>query len=195
MGALDQLDPLPAPLKRYRMKADDYQRLGEVGVLAPDARVELLDGQIIQMAPVGSRHFAMVARLDRLFQHAVGDHALVAVQTSLRLDEYSEPQPDLALYRPRADFYAGALPTPADTLLVVEVADSSARYDRAIKMPLYARRGITELWIVDLDAGLLRMYSQPQGDDYLHANATATPGVVGIVALPGVTLDLTGVFG
>ncbi len=130
-----------------------------------------------------------------MLQQAVGDRALVAVQTSFRLDDYSEPQPDLALYRPRADFYAGALPTPADALLVVEVADSSARYDREIKLPLYARRGITELWIVDLDAGLLRMYSEPKGDDYLHANATATPGAVGFVALPGVTLDPTGLFG
>ncbi len=195
MGALDQLDPLPAPLKRHRMKADDYQRLSEVGVLAPDARVELLDGEIIQTAPIGSRHFAMVARLDRLLQQAVGDRALVAVQTSFRLDDYSEPQPDLALYRPRADFYVGALPTPADTLLVVEVADSSARYDRQIKLPLYARRGVPELWIVDLETGLLRMHHGPQGDDYLHANATSKPGVVGIVALPGVTLDLTGLFG
>ncbi len=177
------------------MKADDYQRLGEVGVLAPDARVELLDGEIIQMAPIGSRHFAMVNRLDVLLKQAVGDRALVAVQTSFRLDDYSEPQPDVALYRPRADFYVGALPTPTDTLLVVEVADSSARYDRLIKLPQYARRGVPELWIVDLDAGLLRMHHQPQGDDYLHANATAAPGVVGIVALPGVALDLTGLFG
>ncbi len=192
MGTLDNLMP---PLKRHRMKADDYQRLGEVGVLAPDARVELLDGEIIQMAPIGSRHFAMVNRLDVLLKQAVGDRALVAVQTSFRLDDYSEPQPDLALYRPRADFYVGALPTPADTLLVVEVADSSARYDRMIKLPQYARRGVPELWIVDLDAGLLRMYSAPQGDDYLHANATATPGAVGIVALPGVMLDLVGLLG
>jgi Uma2 family endonuclease len=101
----------------------------------------------------------------------------------------------VALYRPRADFYVGALPTPADTLLVVEVADSSARYDRLIKLPLYARRGVPELWIVDLDAGLLRMHRAPQGDDYLHADATASPGVVGIVALPDVKLDLTGLFG
>jgi Uma2 family endonuclease len=192
MGALDQLPP---PLKRHRMKADEYQRLGEVGVLAPDQRVELIDGEIIEMAPIGSRHFAMVNRLDLLLKRAVGDQALVAVQTSFRLDDYSEPQPDLALYRQRADFYASALPTPADTLLVVEVAESSARYDRLIKLPLYARRGVPELWIVDLDAGLLRMYREPQGDDYLQASATATPGVVGVAALPDVTLDLTGLFG
>jgi Uma2 family endonuclease len=192
---MSALDHLPAPFMRHRMKADDYQRLGEVGVLAPDARVELIDGEIIQMAPIGSRHFAMVNRLDVLLKQAVGDRALVAVQTSFRLDDYSEPQPDLALYRPRADFYAGALPIPADTLLVVEVADSSARYDRLIKLPMYARRGVPELWIVDLDAGLLRMYREPQGDDYLHANATSMPGAVGIVALPDVKLDLAGLFG
>lgn len=192
MGALDQLPP---PLKRHRMKADEYQRLGEVGVLSPDQRVELIDGEIIEMAPIGSRHWAMVNRLDALLKAAVGDLAIVSSQSSFRLDDYSEPEPDLALFTYRADFYVKALPTPADTLLVIEVADSSLRYDRLIKLPLYARRGVPELWIVDLDANLLRMHREPKGDDYLQATATATPGAVGIALLPGVTLDLSGLFG
>lgn len=189
MGALDHLPP---PLKRHRLTADEYQRLGSLGVLAPDARVELIDGEIIEMATIGSRHWAMVNRLDRLLQRTVGDRAIVAVQTSFRLDDYSEPQPDIALFEPRADFYVGALPTPADTLLVIEVSDATARYDRQIKLPLYARRGVPELWIVDLDASLLRMYREPKGDDYLQASATPTPGTVGIAALPDVALDLSG---
>jgi len=177
------------------MKADDYQRLGESGVLEPDLRVELIDGEIIEMAPIGSRHWAMVVRLDRLLRQAVGDGAIFGVQTSFRLDEYSEPQPDLALFRRRDDFYAGALPTPADTLLVVEVADSSARYDRLVKLPLYARRGVPELWIVDIDAALLRIYHEPNDDDYLQASATGTPGATAISTLPDVRVDLDGLFG
>lgn len=191
MGALDRLPP---PLKRHRLSADDYQRLGETGVLPPDLRVELIDGEIIEMAPIGTRHRAMVSRLDRLLQRAVADRALVAVQTSFRLDPHSEPEPDIGVYRPRADFYATALPTPADTLLLIEVADSSLRYDREVKLPLYARRGVPELWIVDLDANLLRVHREPKGDDFLQVSATATPRTVGIAALPGVELDLGGLF-
>ncbi len=192
MGALDRPQPT---LKRYRLSAESYQKLGEVGVLAPDAQVELIDGEIIDMAPIGSRHWSVVNRLHRLIERVVGDAAIVSSQSSFRLDDYSEPQPDIALFRPRADFYATALPTPADTLLVIEVADSSARYDRQIKLPLYARRGVPEFWIVDLDANLLRLYHEPRGDDYLRSSATPAPGFVSIASLPGITVDLSGLLG
>ncbi len=132
MGAVDRLPP---PVKRHRLKADDYQRLGALGVLPPDARVELLDGELIEMAPIGSRCWAIVNRLARLLQHAVGERAIVSSQSSFRLDTHSEPQPDLALFKPRDDFYAAALPTPDDTLLVIEVADSSCRCTRAAACP------------------------------------------------------------
>jgi len=165
MGALDHLPP---PLKRHRMTAA-HQQMGTAGVLPADLHVELIDGEIIEMAPIGSRHWAMVNRLDELLRQTVSKHAIVSTQSSFRLDDFSEPQPDLALFRRRDDFYAGALPTPVDTLLVVEVADSSARYDREVTLPLYARRG--------------------------EVSATPTPGVVGIATLQGVAVDLTGLFG
>ncbi len=192
MGAFDRLPP---PLKRHRIKADHYQRLGALGVLPPDLRTELLDGEIIEMAPIGTRHWAMVNRLDRMLREAVGRQAIFSTQSSFRLDDYSEPQPDIALFRPRDDFYAGALPTPADTLLVIEVADSSARYDREVKLPLYARHGVPEVWIVDLDAKLLRIYREPSGEDYLIATGMPAPGSVGIALLPGVAIDLDGLLG
>ena len=190
MGAIEQ----PLVLRRHRITAEDYHRMGAAGVLAPDARVELIDGEVIDMAPVGSRHWGTVSRLDHLLQPAVGRRALVAVQSSLRLGPHSEPQPDIALVKRRDDFYSKALPTAADTLLVIEVADSTARYDREIKLPLYARHGIGELWIVDLDANLLRMFSAPRGDDYLQSSNIANPGITAIGALPGVTVDLSGLF-
>ena len=163
-------------------------------MLATDVRVELIDGEIIEMAPIGTRHWATVSRLAYLFHRAVGDDAIVSSQSSFRLDDYSEPEPDIALFRRRQDFYAGALPTPADTILVVEVADSSARYDRQVKLPLYARRGVPEFWIVDLDAGLLRVHREASGDDYLQVTATPSPGVTVVAALPHVSIDLTGLF-
>lgn len=188
-------EPLPPPLKRHRLSADDYQRMGQFGALAPDAHVELLDGEIIEMAPIGARHWATVQRLDEALKRALGTQVIVAVQTSFRLDAHSEPQPDVGVFRRRADYYASGLPTPADTLLVVEVADATARYDRQVKLPLYARAGIAELWIVDLEANLLRRFSEPRGDDYLRADANATPGLVELVALPGIVVDLTDLLG
>ena len=192
MGALEF--PLPA-LKRHRISADDYSRMAEQGLLPRDARIELIDGEIIEMAAIGTRHWAAVNRLTRLIVSALGERAVVSVQANFRLDDFSQPEPDLGVFLPRTDFYVGALPSAADTLLLIEVADSSARYDRQIKLPLYARCGVPELWIVDLDAGLFRSYREPRGDDYLQASATAQPGVVGIAALPGVRIDLAGLLG
>lgn len=190
MGALDE----PLLLRRHRVSADDYQRMGAAGVLGPEARVELIDGEVIDMAPIGSRHWAAVSRIDRLLHKAVRERAIVGTQTSFRLSPYSEPQPDIALFKPRDDFYSKALPTAADALLVIEVADTTARYDREIKLPLYARHGINELWIVDLDANLLRIFTEPRGDDYLRASGHASPGVTAIGALPGASVDLSGLF-
>ena len=187
MGAIDH----SLLLRRHRITADEYQRLGDAGVLAPEARVELIDGEVIDMAPIGSRHWSVVNRLHRLLQRAVGDTALVSSQSSMRLGSHSEPQPDLALFEPRADFYLGGLPTAAQTLLIVEVADSTARYDREIKLPLYARHGIGELWIVDLEAALFRVYRQPEGERYREASETPSPGLVDIAALPGSSVDLS----
>lgn len=190
MGVIEQ----PLLLQRHRITADEYQLMGRSGVLAPDARVELIDGEVIDMASIGIRHWATVNRLQRLLERAIGDQAVIS-QASMRLGTHSEPQPDLALFKPRDDFYlATGLPAAADALLVIEVADSSVRYDREIKMPLYARHGISELWIFDLDVNLLRMYREPVGDRYLQTSETAQPGVVGIAALPGIRIDLTGMF-
>lgn len=188
MGAIDE----PLLLRRHRITADEYHRLGEAGVLAPDARVELINGEVIDMAPIGSRHWSVVNRLHRLLERAVGDRALVSSQSSMRLGPHNEPQPDLALFKPRTDFYVGALPTAVDTLLIVEVADSTARYDREIKLPLYARHGVGEVWIVDLEAALLCVYRQPEGERYRVAGETPSPGPMTLLALPGMSVDLSG---
>jgi Uma2 family endonuclease len=191
MGALDEL-PL---LTRHRLTVADYYRMAEVGVLGPQARVELIDGEVIDMAPIGSRHHAAVLRLSRQLQFAVGDHALVSVQGPLSLGEFSQPEPDLMLLQARADFYAAAHPVATDVLLLIEVADTSARYDREIKLPLYARHGVTEVWIVDLHERCVRFFRQPAEGRYLDATSTETPGRVTVPCLPGVTLDLAGVLG
>lgn len=114
--------------------------MAQAGILAEDDRVELIDGDLIDMRPIGSRHAGAVSRLTSLFGAGVGAEAIVSVQNPVQLDRYSQPQPDLALLRPRADFYAESHPQPADVLLIVEVAEASLDYDRDVKVPLYARR-------------------------------------------------------
>jgi Uma2 family endonuclease len=154
--------------------------------------VELIEGEVIDMAPTGSRHWSVVSRLSRILMLAVGERAIVATQSALRLGPRNEPQPDLAVLKPRDDFYAGALPAAADTLLVIEVADSTAAYDRQVKAPLYARHGVPELWIVDLDAGQLRFLRRPDGERYTDITATETPGLTALPGLGDVRVDLAG---
>ena len=191
MGALDDLPSAT----RHRITVAEYHRMAEAGVLAPDLRVELIDGEVIDLAPIGSRHHAAVMRLSRALERAVHDKAIVSVQGPLRLDETNEPQPDVLLLEPRADFYASAHPSAADVLLLIEVCDASARYDREIKLPLYARHGIAEVWMVDLPAGCVRFFRAPEGGRYRDITASETPGLVAVAALPGMAINLAGALG
>lgn len=168
------------PLAHRRFTVDEYHRMAEAGILGEDDRVELLDGEIVQVSPIGARHAAAVTRLQRLLERLASDRAIVRVQQPVRLDSYSEPEPDVAVVEPRDDFYAGAHPAPAEILLIVEVADTSLRYDRRRKLPRYARAGIPEVWLVDLSTDRVARYREPRGDAYadqhtLGAEATLTP--------------------
>jgi len=167
--------------------------MAEVGLLAPDARVELIEGEIIDMAPIGTDHGGVVDELARLFIKAVDDNARVRIQGAIRLDRTSEPQPDLALLVPRADRYRHAQPSPADVLLIIEVSDSTLRYDRDVKVPLYARHGIPEVWIVNLPHNELRIYHSPESGRYADQSVTKEPGITPIAALPGIKVDLSGI--
>ncbi|MFN7573110.1 MAG: Uma2 family endonuclease [Betaproteobacteria bacterium] len=178
---------------RHRLTVDDYYKMAETGVLTPQAKLELINGEVVDMPPMGTRPGSRVARLERLLHEAIGRRAMVRTQLPLRLNKFDEPEPDFAVVKPREDFYEEAHPCGADTLLVIEVAETSARYDREIKVPLYARHGVPEVWIVDLEAGLVRFYRQPNGEKYTDITATETPGPTPVVALPGIAIDLTDV--
>src|SRR5262247_3069789 len=138
-------------LRRYRFTVDEYERLAQARVLTQTDRVELLDGEIVEMTPIGDRHASVVARLTSLFSKYLGDRSIVWVQNPIQLRVVrSMPQPDVVLVRPRADFYAAGKPGPDDVLLLIEVMDTSAESDRGVKLPLYARAGIPEAWLLDL---------------------------------------------
>ncbi|MDQ3570631.1 MAG: Uma2 family endonuclease [Actinomycetota bacterium] len=151
---------------RHRFTVGEYHQMAEGGVFTEDDRVELLEGEIVEMAPIGSRHAACVKRIASLFHHELGERATIGVQDPVRLSEHSEPQPDVMLLRPRADYYAGSHPDPGDVLLLVEVAETTAAWDREHKLPLYASAGVTEVWIVDLAAGAVEAFRRPQGGAY-----------------------------
>ena len=165
--------------------------MAEVGVLAQDARVELIQGEIIDRVLIGSPHASVVNALARVFFQAVGERAIVSVQQPIRLDRYSEPQPDLTVVKPRADFYRTAHPTPSDVLLLIEVSDSTLRYDREIKLPLYASHAIPEVWILDINHKIIHRFVQATKRTYT-AVTTLGDGVVALSNLPGVSVDLSG---
>jgi len=154
------------PISKYYFTVAEYERMGQAGILAKDARLELIEGEIVEMSPIGSRHAACVNFLSRFLNRAMGDSALVSIQNPIRLNDFSEPQPDVALLRLRDDFYRAAHPTPADVLLIIEVADTTLEYDRQIKVPLYAKAGIAETWIVNLPEEQIEIYAELTGDAY-----------------------------
>jgi Uma2 family endonuclease len=154
--------------QHYRFTADEYTRMAAEGIIPADARVELIEGEIIEMSPIGSRHNAVVDRLNRVLVGRLGDAAIVRVQGSIQLGERVVPQPDFAVLRSRDDFYVDTLPGPADVLLLVEVADSSLAYDRSEKSRLYARYGIPEYWLLDLVQNTVLVHTEPGSAGYQH---------------------------
>lgn len=189
---MDDVIALPA---RHKLDVDAYHALGAAGILAHDARVELIDGDIVDMAFIGQDHAATVNRLNEALVFACRGRAIVSVQNPVRLDRRSEPQPDFALLRRRDDFYRSGEPAgAADTLLLIEVADSSLAYDRGVKLPLYARAGIPEYWIVDLKARLLEAYRQPSATGYLNATTHGPGEPLPLAADPEIVVPLETLF-
>jgi Uma2 family endonuclease len=155
----------------YRFTVDDFARMVDSGILTEDDRVELIDGEIRQMSPIGSLHSGLVNRLVRLLTVQLGDRAIVSVQSPVVLSDYSEPQPDVLVLKPRDDFYADSHPRPADVLLLIEVADSTLEYDRDEKIPQYAESQIPEVWLVDANQREVARHARPKGNRYQHIRA------------------------
>lgn len=169
---------MAAAVQQRTFSVTDYHRMAEVGILTEDDRVELIEGRIIVMSPIGSRHAACVKRLNTSLNQQIAGNALVSIQDPIQLNDYSEPEPDVALLCMRDDFYSAGHPTAEDILLAIEVADSSEGYDREEKLPLYARSAIPEVWLVSLPKSRVEVYTEPFGDIYRHVH----------YALPGDTL-------
>jgi Uma2 family endonuclease len=187
MGEILERPRAPA---RHRLSVDAYSGMAEAGILTDPHRVELIDGEVFDMAAIGSPHAAITNRLVRYFARAAADGlALVSVQNPLRVDGYNEPQPDLTLLRPRADDYRAGHPNAADVLLLVEVSESSLPYDRSMN-PLYAKFGVPEVWIVDL-VGAVEVYRAPREGAYTSGERL-TAGLLSPALVPGATIEVAG---
>lgn len=182
-------------IARRAFSVTDYYRMTESGILSEADRVELLDGEVIEMSPIGSRHAGAVNRLTELLIRLLAGSAVVAVQNPIRLDDYSEPQPDLTVSRARADYYTESHPTPDDVLLVIEVADTSVEFDRAVKLPLYATAQLPEVWIVNLLEDCVEVYSQPANDGYQKSQTFTRGEALAAHTIPNLTLKVDTILG
>lgn len=180
---------------RKRFTTQEYEQIAAAGVFAEDDRVELLEGEIVEMSPIGPSHSACIDRLNRLLQRQVKDAAIVRVQSPVRLGQHSEPQPDVSLLQPRDDFYAGGHPEPEDVLLLIEVADSSLSYDRDLKLPLYARAGIGEVWLVGLLPQTVEVFRAPGESGYGERREARRGESLAALNVGGVVLSVADILG
>lgn len=189
---VEQRDALNAQ-PRHRWTVAEYHRMADVGLLTEDSRVELIDGEIIEMAPIGSLHGGNINRLIRLFSKVIANKAIIAAQNPVILSGYAEPQPDFALLRWRGDDYEKSNPHVEEVLLLIEVSDTTLRYNRDVKIPLYARNGIPEVWLLDVQNRQLEIYREPANGAYRQRDAYQTGQIAPILCADAV-IDLAELF-
>ena len=180
--------------KRY-FSVDDYYRMFQAGVFSRGDRVELIEGEVVEMSPSGSTHQGCVDELSSIVMEKIGRAAIVRVQGPIHVDDYSEPQPDISLLKPRRDYYRRAHPTPADVLLVIEVADTSVEYDRNVKLPLYARAGIPETWLIILPKDLIEVHCEPKNGKYQKVQRLKRGKSLASLKLPELKLSVDDILG
>ncbi|HEV2863026.1 MAG TPA: Uma2 family endonuclease [Pyrinomonadaceae bacterium] len=163
---MEAVEAVATPIAKYKFTVAQYMCMGEAGIFPPGERVELIEGEIVKMSPIGTRHAARVGWLTQTLIILLQRVALVWVQNPVVLDDLSEPQPDILVLKPRPDFYAESKPKPNDVLLLIEVAETTLAYDRKVKLPIYARSGVREVWIVNLAEERIETYADPAGGVY-----------------------------
>jgi Uma2 family endonuclease len=185
MHPLAEEAPMATHPYPHRFTVHDYHRMAEAGILTEDDRVELIDGEIVEMSPIGWQHALCVTLLTQLLSTHLGVDALVSVQNPVRLSEHHEPEPDISVLKPD---YGSRTPAPDDLILLMEVVDTALSYDRGRKLPLYARAGIPEAWIVDLQVEALERHTDPSGGAYRITMRVGRGKEIESLALPGLVL-------
>ncbi|HLH29800.1 MAG TPA: Uma2 family endonuclease [Terriglobia bacterium] len=169
---------------KKKFTVEDYYHMAEAGILQPDERVELIEGEVVEMSPIGDPHGVITDRANMIFARGLGDKVVVSVQRPVRINRYNELQPDVVLIRPRENFYGTRHPRPEDVVLLIEVSDTTLRKDQLVKLPIYARSGIPEVWIIDINADAIHTYRQPQRDRYLTTASVGRGESVSPAAFP-----------
>lgn len=180
---------------RYRLSAADYLRMCETGIIDERTRVELIDGELLALEPVGARHSTAVARCNGALGRAMNRRTITWVQSPIRTDDFSQPRPDLAILELRGDFYAKAHPTAEDVLLLIEVGEETLAYKRDVKIPHYAAAGIQEVWLIDLGRARINRYAEPTPTGFARHDQPDRLDRLAPKALPGTPVDLSGLFG
>ncbi|MCJ8281139.1 MAG: Uma2 family endonuclease [Rivularia sp. ALOHA_DT_140] len=182
-------------LLRRKFTVEQFHKMAESGILNEDDRVELIRGEIIEMAAIGLKHAACVNRLSNFLAWKLGSRVITSVQNPVELDDNSEPQPDVALLKSREDFYSSARPQPKDVYLIIEVADSTIKYDREVKIPLYAEEGVVEVWLVDINDECVEVYREPVNGVYQKVEKFARGESLVIQVLDDVSISFDEIFG
>lgn len=190
-----QVCPMALQIARHQFTVGDYHRMVEAGILSPFDKVELIDGEVIQMSPIGSRHAGCVNRLNRLLNQKLGPTAIVAIQNPVRLNEFSEPQPDVCVLQGRDDFYASQHPTASDILLIVEVADSTLEFDREVKRHLYESVNISEYWLVNLVDEEIEVYRQSETGKYSAASCYKRGEIIPVTVVESFSIQVEEILG
>ena len=186
---------MPTEATKKLFTVDEYYKMAEIGVLSERVRTELINGEVIEVSSMGVAHAAAITRANELFSATFPKRAEVRVQLPLRLSLHSEPEPDLCLVKPRPDYYGTRHPVPADVLLVLEISDFSLRYDREVKLPIYAAAGVVEVWIEDLPNRTLHVFREPQGSGYKTALQFRSDESVSPLAFPEVAFAVSALIG
>ena len=181
--------------QRKQFTVEEYYQMGEAGILTEDDRVELIEGEIIQMAPIGISHSSLVDYLTNTIARMARKKGIVRTQNPIRLSDISEPQPDIALLKYRDDFYRKNHPTSEDVYLIIEVADTSLQYDRDTKVPLYARHDIPEVWIVDIQGQAIEVYRNPKEGQYLEISRLSPEQKIAPMHFPELVLSVKEILG
>ncbi len=182
-----------APVRKHLTDIHEWQRLGEANIFPPGTRIELIEGEILEMAPIGFNHSGHLNRINKVFTLLTADFADTSVQNPLQLGDLSEPEPDFMLLKPREDFYTSRHPNASDVLLLIEVADSSLAYDQTQKLRLYAMHHIPEYWLLNLNAACLEVYREPHGETYAQKTTLRAGDSVTLTQLPDITIQVSSI--
>jgi Uma2 family endonuclease len=179
-----------APVRKHLTDIHEWRKLGEANIFPPESRIELIEGEIIEMAPIGSHHSSHLKRINKLFSTLVEETAIIAVQDPLQLSDLSEPEPDFMLLRPVSDFYYEKQPNANDVLLLIEVADSSLNFDQNYKLRLYALHNVPEYWLLNLIDICLEVYRKPKGEVYAEKNTLYKGDSITLSQLPDISIQV-----